>query len=93
MLQDALSAHRSMLMGALHCNPELDIERAFQVHAGICRILTRWDHYDAAQQREIVRTIEYVINPDDEQNDLTSPNGFADDLAEFNKLREYLGSA
>ena len=47
VLRDALSTHRSMLMGALHRNADLDIDRAFQVHAGLSRILARWDEYTA----------------------------------------------
>ncbi len=91
MLRYALSTHRSVLMGALHCNEQLDIERAFQVHAGISRILTRWEEFTAREQREIVRTVEYLVNTDDDINDLTSPDGFVDDLAELDKLRAYLG--
>ena len=91
VLRDALSTHRSMLMGALHRNADLDIDRAFQVHAGLSRILARWDEYTANEQRQIVRTVEYLVNVDDEVPDLTTPNGFTDDLAELRKLEAALG--
>jgi hypothetical protein len=92
MLRGVLSAHRSMLVGALSTNQELDIDRAFHVHAGLSKILCRWDEYSANEQRQIVRTVEYLVNPeDDDVNDLTSPNGFADDLAELRKLQDFLG--
>lgn len=91
-LRDVLSSHRSMLMGALHSNPALDIDRAFQVHSGLFKILARWDEYTAHEQREIVATIEYLVNTEDgEVNDLTDPQGFADDLAQLRRLEDRLG--
>ena len=91
VLRDALSTHRSMLLGALHSNEKIDIDRAFQVHAGLSRILARWDEYTANEQRHIIRTIEYLVNADDEVPDLTTANGFTDDLAELRKLEAALG--
>ena len=91
MLRDVLSSHRSMLMEALHSKVTLDIGRAFEVHAGLNTLLTRWDDYSACEQREIVRTVQYVVKTDDAIDDLTAPNGFADDLAELHKLRAFLG--
>ena len=93
MLREALSAHRAVLMGALQGNRELDIERAFQVHAGLSKILTDWDEFTANQQREVISTVEYVLNSDDEVNDLTSPDGFADDLGRLRRLQALLGYA
>ena len=80
-----------MLMGALHSNAELDIDRAFQVHSGISRILARWEDFNCNEQRAIVQTIEYLVNVDDDEHDLHSPNGFADDLARLRKLQVSLG--
>lgn len=91
MLREALSAHRAILTGAMHCNDQLDIDRAFQVHSGLARLLAHWDEFSATEQREIVRTVEYLVNPDDDVNDLTGPDGFADDLAELDRLRLFLG--
>ncbi|GAA2108628.1 hypothetical protein GCM10009841_29280 [Microlunatus panaciterrae] len=80
-------------MGALHSNEQLDIDRAFQIHAGISRILTHWDEFTAGQQREVVSTVEYLINTDDDENDLQSPNGFLDDLDKYHELQVSLGYA
>ena len=91
LLRNTLSAHRSMLMGALHSNEHLDIERAFAAHAGLTRVLTHWDDLTAPQQRAVVETVEYVINSDDDEHDLTSPDGFADDLARVRALQTALG--
>ena len=91
VLRDALSTHRSMLMGALSSNDKLDIDRAFQIHAGISKILSRWDEFSANEQREIVSTIEYVVNTEDDENDLRSPDGFLDDLHQFHRLQVFLG--
>lgn len=91
VLRDALSAHRQVLVGALHGNPALDIERAFQVHAGLSRILTHWDEFTANEQRQVMSTVEYVVNTDDEVNDLTSPDGFLDDLDRLQQLQTTLG--
>jgi hypothetical protein len=91
VLQEALSAHRSMLMGALHSNADLDIDNAFRVHAGISKMLARWDEHSANEQRQIVTTIRYLIDSDDEVNDLTMAGGFVDDLAELHKLQAALG--
>ena len=93
MLRDTLSAHRSMLMGALNSNDRLDIDRAFAAHAGLARILVHWDEFTASQQRAVMETVEYVVNGDDEQPDLTSPDGFADDLSRVRALQSALGYA
>lgn len=92
VLRDALSAHRSMLMGALSSNDELDIDRAFEAHAGLSRILAHWDEFTANQHRHIMRTVGYLVNDDDEGgHDLTSPNGFVDDLDQLHELKVALG--
>jgi hypothetical protein len=91
VLRNTLSAHRSMLMGALNSNGELDIDRAFAAHAGLARVLTHWDEMTASQQRAVMETVEYVVNSDDDEPDLTSPDGFADDLARVRALQAALG--
>jgi hypothetical protein len=96
VLREALAAHRAMLMGALSGNAELDIDRALLVHAGLARILARWGEYSAPEQRRIVATVEYLVNPDDGGrigDDLHDPDGFLDDLAEFDRLQAELGYA
>ncbi len=81
-----------MLLGALHSNADLDIDRAFQVHAGLCKLLAHWDDFTANEQRRIIRTVEFVVNTDDgDVNDLTTPDGFADDLARLRELEHSLG--
>jgi hypothetical protein len=91
VLRDTLSAHRSMLMGALTSNDALDIDRAFAAHAGLVRVLAHWDEFTANQQRAVMETVEYVVNSDDDEPDLTSPDGFADDLARVRALQAALG--
>ncbi len=93
MLRDTLSAHRSMLMGALQTNHGLDIDRAFAARAGLSQVLAHWDELSAHQQRAVMETVEYVISSEDEEHDLTSPDGFADDLARVRALQESLGYA
>lgn len=93
MLRDTLSAHRSMLMGALNSNDRLDIDRAFAAHAGLVRILTHWDELTATEQRAVMETVQYVVDSEDDQPDLTSPDGFADDLARVRALQSALGYA
>lgn len=91
LLRNTLSSHRSMLMGALQGNDDLDIDRAFLIHAALSRILAHWDEFTANQQREIFRTIEYLVNPDDAVHDLNSPDGFRDDLEQLHRLQDSLG--
>ena len=93
MLRDTLSAHRAMLMGALQTYEHLDIDRAFAAHAGLSKILAHWDEFTANQQRAVMETVEYVVNSDDDEPDLTSPDGFADDLARVRALQAALGFA
>lgn len=93
VLRDTLAAHRSMLVGALAGNGHLDIDRAFAAHAGLAKVLTHWDEYTAVQQRAVMETVEYVVNSDDDEPDLTSPDGFADDLARVRALQAALGYA
>ena len=91
VLRETLSAHRSMLLGAMHTNHDLDIERAFAAHAGLTKILAHWDEYTARQQRAVVETVHYVVKSDDDEHDLVSADGFADDLARVRALQESLG--
>jgi hypothetical protein len=91
VLRQVLSAHRAMVEGALQVAPHVDIARAYEIHAGLSRLLARWDSFNTYQQREIVRTIEYVVNSDDEQPDFAGPDGFQDDLIEFERLKTRLG--
>ncbi len=91
VLRDALSTHQAVLLGALHGNDDLDIDRAFQVHVGLSKILAHWDEFTANQQRAVVATVEYVVNTDDDINDLTSRNGFLDDLDRLRELEHQLG--
>ena len=93
LLRETLSAHRSMLLGAVHTNHDLDIERAFAAHAGLSKILAHWDEFTARQQRAVVETVHYVVMSDDDEHDLTSADGFADDLARVRALQESLGYA
>lgn len=90
VLRELLSAHRTVVLGALHANAAVDIDGAFQIHAALSRILACWDEFTICQQREIVRTIEYVINTDDDIPDLLDPNGFRDDLERLRRLQDFL---
>lgn len=90
-LRETLSAHRAMLLGAVRSNHDLDIDRAFDAHAGLTEILAHWDEYTARQQRAVVATVEYVVTSDDDEPDLVSADGFADDLARVRALQESLG--
>lgn len=91
VLTSTLTAHRQMLLGARETLADLDLQRAFEVHDGLGAILARWPAYSAAQQRRIIATIEYLVNDEDAQPDLRSPNGFADDLRKLHQLRDFLG--
>lgn len=91
VLREALSNHRAMLTGALSSNEDLDIGRAFQIHAEMTKIINHWDDFSANEQREVVATVQYVIDSDDDVSDLTSPDGFADDAAKVEQLRHLLG--
>lgn len=91
ILRGLMSAHRSMVLGALHAGAEVDVDSAFMIHASLSRLLAHWDEFSANEQREIIRTIEYVVNSDDEVPDLEGPDGFTDDWEQLRKLHEYLG--
>jgi hypothetical protein len=91
ILQGLLSAHRSMVLGALNAGADVDVDGAFMIHAALARLLARWDEFSADEQREIVGTIEYVINSDDDIPDLESADGFADDWEKVRSLQAFLG--
>ena len=62
------------------------------MHAGLGTILADWSDFTAGQQRQIVSTIEFLVKPTDAgQPDLTTPDGFRDDLAELHRLHAVLG--
>jgi hypothetical protein len=91
VLRESLASHRALLAGALRTNPDLDLDGALQVHAGLGSILTRWSEFSATEQREIVATVEYLINSDDSEPDLVGPDGFRDDVAQLHRLQAFLG--
>lgn len=92
VLHETLRNHRSMLLAAARTNAELDLDSALQVHAGLGNILADWPEFSAVQQRKIISTIEFLVNPtDDGKPDLTTPDGFDDDLAELQSLNAFLG--
>lgn len=91
VLRELLSAHRSMVLGALHAGADVDVDGAFRIHAALARLLAHWDEFSANEQRRIVATIEYVVNSDDEIPDLDGPDGFADDAEQVHQLHAFLG--
>ena len=91
ILRDLLGAHRSMVLGALHAGADVDVDRVFGIHAALSRLLATWDQFSVTEQREIVRTISYVVDSDDEVPDLAGPNGFDDDWEQVRRLQEFLG--
>ena len=91
VLRELLSAHRSIVLGALHAGADVNVSAAFMIHAELARLLARWDEFSANEQREIIRPIEYFVNSDDDIPDLDSPNGFADDWEQVRQLQAFLG--
>lgn len=92
VLRETLHNHRLMLMAAARANAELDLDSALTVHAGLGNILADWPDFTAVQQRKIISTIEFLVNPTDGgQPDLTTPDGFRDDLVELQRLHAFLG--
>lgn len=93
VLRETLHNHREMLLAAARANADLDLDAALQVHAGLGSILADWSEFTADEQRKIVSTIEFLVNPDDRGHaDLTTPDGFHDDLAELRRLHVFLGT-
>jgi hypothetical protein len=92
VLRETLTNHRQMLLAAAKTSDDLDLETALTVHAELGKILADWPEFTAGQQREVVSTIEFLVNPtDDGHPDLTTPDGFHDDLAELQRLHAVLG--
>lgn len=92
VLHDTLRNHRQMLVAAARTSPDLDLDTALEVHAGLSAILADWSELTAGQQRLVVSTIEYLVNPgDDGHSDLSEPDGFRDDMAELRRLHAVLG--
>jgi hypothetical protein len=76
-LRALLTTHRQLLTN--DHNEFLDMDFALSLHRKLEAVLDRWDSYDAVQQDHITRTVEYVVDTDDEEHDLRSPIGFVDD--------------
>jgi hypothetical protein len=64
----------------------LDLELALSLHKKLGSLLDRWHSYNASQRDRIVRTINYVVDMDDEEHDLRSPIGFVDDSEHVDEL-------
>lgn len=90
-LRDVLAAHHAMVAGARQADAQVDLEAACEVYAGISRLLGHWDELTAGEQRAVVRTIEHLVNPGDEEPDLRGPDGFRDDLRDLRRLEAELG--
>lgn len=86
-----LSAHRATVVAAAQVEDHVDVVGALEVHAGLARLLRVWEDFNVTEQRAIVRTIEHVVNLDDDHPDLAGPDGFRDDLAELHDLEAFLG--
>lgn len=92
LLRETLHNHRLMVMAAAKTSTDVDIDAALEVHAGLGGILADWSDFTAGQQRQIISTIEFLVNPTDAgQPDLSTPDGFHDDLAELRRLHAFLG--
>jgi hypothetical protein len=91
VLRGLLSAHRSMVLGALHAGADVDVDGAFRIHAALARLLAHWDEFSASEERRIIATIAYVVNSDDDIPDLNGPDGFADDWERVRDLHDFLG--
>jgi len=92
VLRETLNNHRQMLLAAAKTSDDIDLDTALTVHAELGNILADWPEFTAGQQRAVVSTIEFLVNPtDDGHPDLTTSDGFDDDLAELQRLHAVLG--
>ena len=84
-LRALLSDHLRTLNAATD-NEFLDLELAQSLHKKLEFVLDRWHSYNASQRSHVVRTINYVVDMDDEEHDLRSPIGFVDDSEHVDEL-------
>lgn len=77
-LRELLAEHERAVVEARH-NEFLDVDLVSSLHRKLGLVLDRWDSFDEAQQGHIVRTVQYLVDMDDEEHDLRSPIGLIDD--------------
>lgn len=90
-LRDVLSAHQAAVRGASQVSDKVDLERVAEVHTGISWLLTQWDEFSANEQREIIRTIQNVVDRPVGRSNLSSVEGALDEVAELRRLEALLG--
>jgi hypothetical protein len=85
-LRSDLDAFRSHLEDAAATNPFLDRGAAHGLVEWLSRILDRWPALNAGQSTQVIDTVRYVTEPDDEEHDLLSPIGLVDDAEHVTAL-------
>ncbi|MCM3849987.1 hypothetical protein ND486_27735 [Pseudonocardia sp. DR1-2] len=78
-IQLCLRDHLAQVRAAAEDNEFVDLELAEQLHSRLRAALGSWSTYDAEQRAALIVAVNYLVQTDDEENDLRSPIGFDDD--------------
>jgi hypothetical protein len=78
-LRARLQDHLAQVWAAAEDNEFVDLELARQLHERLTASLQGWSGYDDEQRAALVAAVDYLVQTDDEENDLRSPIGFDDD--------------
>lgn len=78
-LRARLGDHLAQVRAAAEDNEFVDLELAEQLHSRLRAALGSWSTYDDEQRAALIGAVDYLVQTDDEENDLRSPIGFDDD--------------
>ncbi|MCE3554506.1 hypothetical protein LWC33_23990 [Pseudonocardia sp. RS11V-5] len=78
-LRARLQDHLAQVRAAAEDNEFVDLHLAEQLHSRLTAALDGWSTYDHEQRAALTGAVNYLVQTDDEENDLRSPIGFDDD--------------
>jgi cytochrome P450 len=78
-LRARLQDHLAQVRAAAEDNEFVDLHLAELLHSRLDAALTGWPGYDDEQRAALIGAVDYLVQTDDEENDLRSPIGFDDD--------------
>ena len=78
-LRETMKAHLEHVRSAARDNEFVDAAEAIRLHMLLAEALESWSLLDADQREVLADAVHYLVQTDDEEDDLRSPIGFEDD--------------
>ena len=91
-LRAVMRAHLDHVRAAARDNEFVDAAEAIRLHVLLAQALESWSVLDVEERAVLTDAVTYLVQTDDEEDDLRSPIGFEDDAevveAALTRLRQ-----